>query len=262
MALFLTNSAASLTLAARLQGLDNQPAYPDLIREKRETFAQSCRAMFNELALFLAGALLRSELTESWIVRRLRGLGFEGAEPMNEPEFPIDSLTLLALGVFLYLAFLSTFFAHLNSAAPHNGSYMLGTAKVGLTRIVTIGILVWTIQRFSFFRREPGHGRRYFSYAISGLIAALAAAIICLPFASLEGKTISAELSESLPPIVLSAVLCVALAFFCDDWPEDSDAPVRLRLVEGGGCAAVIALTACFLYLADLLPASFGRLGG
>jgi hypothetical protein len=61
MALFLTNSAASLTLAARVQGLDNQPAYADLIREKRETFAQSCRAMFNELALFLAGALLRSD---------------------------------------------------------------------------------------------------------------------------------------------------------------------------------------------------------
>jgi hypothetical protein len=54
----------------------------------------------SELALFLAGAVLRSELTESGIVRRLRLLGFESAEPMNEPEFPIDSLTLLAFGVF------------------------------------------------------------------------------------------------------------------------------------------------------------------
>lgn len=260
--LFLSHSAASLTLAARLQGLDNQPAYADLIREKRETFAQNCREMFNELALFLAGAVLRSELTESWIVRRLRSLGFAGAEPMNEPEFPIDSLTLLALGVFLYLAFLSMFFAHLNSAAHQNGSHMLGTVKVGLSRIVTIGVVVWTIQRFSYFRREPGQGRRYFAYAIQGLIAALVATAICLPFAFLEKKAIFVELSDSVPPIVLSAVLCVALAFFCDDWPEDSPAQIRLRLFEGAGCAAAIALTTGFLYLGDLLPASFGRLGG
>jgi hypothetical protein len=101
---FLDQSAAWLTLAASVQELDNQPVYAALMRERREAFVQNCRDKFSELALFLAGAVLRSELTESGIVRRLRLLGFEHAEPMNEPEFPIDSLTLLAFGVFLYLA--------------------------------------------------------------------------------------------------------------------------------------------------------------
>jgi hypothetical protein len=259
VAVFLSHAAASLTLAARLQGLDNHPAYVDLIREMRETFGQGCRETFNELALFLAGAVLRSELTESGIVRRLRRLGFEGAEPMNEPEFPIDSLTLLAFGVFLYLASLSVFFSHLNSSAEHTGSHMLATAKVGLSRIVTIGVLIWTIQRFSFFKREPGHARRYFAYAISGVIAAVVAAGICLPFAFLEDKAIFVELSDSSPPILLSAALCVALAFYCDDWPDDS---LRLRLLEGAGCAVVIAATTSFLYFGDLLPRPLGQLRG
>jgi hypothetical protein len=259
---FLDQSAAWLTLASSVQELDNQPVYAALMRERREAFVQNCRDKFSELALFLAGAVLRSELTESGIVRRLRLLGFESAEPMNEPEFPIDSLTLLAFGVFLYLAGLSIFFAHLHRDPGHNGAQMLATAKVAVIRIATVGVLVWMLQRFSFFRRKPGSGRRYFGYVLCGLITAVVAAAISVPFAFPEGKTISTELGDSLPPIVLSGILCLALAFFCDDWPEDRAAPSRLRVLEASGCAAAMGFATAFLYLADLLPDSFGILKG
>jgi hypothetical protein len=259
---FLDQSAAWLTLAASVQELDNQPVYAALMRERREAFVQNCRDKFSELALFLAGAVLRSELTESGIVRRLRLLGFESAEPMNEPEFPIDSLTLLAFGVFLYLACLSIFFAHLHGDPGHNGAQMLVTAKVAVIRIATVGVLIWMLQRFSFFRRKPGSGRRYFGYVLCGLTTAMVAAVISVPFAFPEGKTISTELGDSLPPIVLSGILCLALAFFCDEWPEDHAAPSRLRVLEASGCAAAMVVATAFLYLADLLPASFGSLEG
>jgi hypothetical protein len=259
---FLDQSAAWLTLAASVQELDNQPVYAALMRERREAFVQNCRDKFSELALFLAGAVLRSELTESGIVRRLRLLGFESAEPMNEPEFPIDSLTLLAVGVFLYLAGLSIFFVHLRGDPGHNGAQMLVTAKVATIRIATVGVLIWMLQRFSFFRRKPGSGRRYFGYVLCGLITAVVAAAISIPFAFPEGKPILTELSDSVPPIILSGILCLVLAFFCDDWPEDRAAPSRLRVLEASGCAAAMVVATTFVYLADLLPDSFGNLKG
>ena len=131
------------------------------MQERRETFAQNCRDMFHELAQFLAAAVLRSELTEKVIVRRLRSLGFESAEPMTEPVFPIHSLTLLAFGLFAYLAVLTIFFSHMKDV-PQPHSPMLGTSKVFLTRIITVGVVVWLMQTFTFFRRNAGRGEKIF----------------------------------------------------------------------------------------------------
>jgi hypothetical protein len=208
MTVFLRNSDKSLTLAVRLRALEGQAAYEKLMQERRETFAQNCRDMFNDLALFLAAAVLRSELTEKNIVRRLRSLGFESAEPMTEPAFPIHSLTLLAFGLFAYLAVLTIVFSHLKDV-PHPSNPMLGTSKVFLTRIITIGVVVWLMQTFTFFRREPGEARKYFSYAVCGIIAAATGAGVCLPFAFADHDGVAAGLSNSLPLISLSGILCV-----------------------------------------------------
>jgi hypothetical protein len=261
MTAFLRNSDKSLTLAVRLRALEGQAAYEELMQERRETFAQNCRDMFNDLALFLAAAVLRSELTEKNIVRRLRSLGFESAEPMTEPVFPIHSLTLLAFGLFAYLAVLTIVFSHLKDV-PHPSNPMLGTSKVFLTRIITVGVVVWLMQTFTFFRREPGGSRKYFSYAVCGIIAAATGVAVCLPFAFADHDGVAAGLYNSLPLIFLSGILCVALAFCCDDWPEDADEPIWLRPVEAAGCAAVMAFGAALLYFGDMLPASMGTFAG
>jgi hypothetical protein len=238
VAIFLRHSDTSLTLAAKLRALEGQLVYEELVHERRETFAQNCRDTFNDLALFLAGAVLRSEPTENAIVDRLRSLGFEGAKPMNEPEFPINSLTLLAFGLVAYLALLTIFFSHLRDVPHPHGDSMLMALKIAAIRIVTTGLVVWLMQRFSFFRRNPGQERKYFAYTFSGLISIVVAAGVCLPFASIDSIGLWAELCNSFPAIFLTGMLCTALALCCDDWPQDSDPPLWLRLAEATSCAA------------------------
>ena len=109
---FLRRAAASLTLADRQYAVDEGAAFDELVVERREEFAQRCREIFSELALFLARAVLRSEGSERDIVRALRDAGFSAAEPMNLPHFPIDSLTALAVALFLYLLLGGWMFAH------------------------------------------------------------------------------------------------------------------------------------------------------
>ena len=105
---FLRRSDTSLNLMERLGSVDAQ-AIGELLQERREIFAEGCRDMFRELALFLARAILRSEPSEMDIVRRLRAIGFAASEPMNVERFPIDSLIVLAVAMFLYMFALGAF---------------------------------------------------------------------------------------------------------------------------------------------------------
>jgi hypothetical protein len=95
---FLRRAATSLTLAERLRMAETAATYDELVQERREEFANNCRETFRVLALFLAGAVLRSESSEMGIVRRLRAVGFDAAEPMNLTAFPYPQLDRLGLG--------------------------------------------------------------------------------------------------------------------------------------------------------------------
>lgn len=262
---FLRRSDGSLTLAARLHLQESKAAYEELIHELRELFAQGCRETFNRLSLFLACAVLRSESTEKDIVGRLRYIGFK-VEPMNEPEFPIHSLTLLALGVFLYLALLSVLFSHIGPppsdpeiAGP--GGTLVFSFKIALVRLVTIGVTVWLMQRFVFFRRRPSNPPKYFAYTLCGIIAIGVGALVSLPFA-IAAKHPAQSLENSLPLIVLSGLLCAVLAYCFDDWPEERKPPYWLRIAEALGCAATMALGTTFIYFADLLPPAMQNMQG
>ena len=140
VALFLRRSDASLTLAQRLHASDAQGICEELLQERREIFAESCRDMFGELTLFLARAILRSETTEMDIVGRLRKTGFATSEPIAAPHFPIDSLTVLALAMFAYLVVVSVFFAHL-PGAPHSAeNSLLMCGKITLARLIAVAV--------------------------------------------------------------------------------------------------------------------------
>jgi hypothetical protein len=139
--------------------------------------------MFHDLAVYLARAIFRSEANEKDVLRRVHDLGFAAAEPMNEPVFPINSFTLLALGMFTYLAVLTVFFSHLHHAAPALGDGLLMVLKIALARLCGIGVMLWLMQQFAFFHRDPGEPHKYFAFDLCGMITGLVAAAVCLPFA-------------------------------------------------------------------------------
>jgi type IV secretory pathway TrbD component len=253
VAAFLRRSDASLTISARLRTLETQVAYEELTHERREAFAEGCRDIFRELALFLARAVPRSEASEKDIVYRLREAGFAATEPMNFPDFPIDSLTLLALCVFLYLAAVGVIFAHMPGVPQQSEGGLVMSAKIALVRLVAVGVTVWLMQRIAFFRRQRGDPPRFFAYVLCGVIASAVAVGVCL-FFDLSNSDLLGVVHRDLPLVLLSGVLCAAIAFCCDDWVEDTAPPVWLRFAEAACCGAVVAMGALLVYYGDLLP--------
>jgi TRAP-type C4-dicarboxylate transport system permease small subunit len=250
---FLRRSANSLNLAERLRALEKKAAYEELMQERREAFAHNCREIFVALARFLARAILRSETSESDIVRRLRNTGFAAAEPMNLPQFPINSLTVLAAALFLYLIFAGWIFSHAAGTARQPVDGLTMASKITLVRLLTIAVTVWLMQRYVFFRRERGDPLRFFAYAVNGFIAAVVAFGVSLPFDW-------ANAGRALPPALLSFPLCTALALCCDDWVEDAPPPKWLRVAEALGCASVMGITILLLYFGDVLTFGAGKL--
>ncbi len=259
---FLRRSATSLTLAERLRLAEKEVAYDELVQERREDFANACRDIFRVQALFLARAVLRSEAGELAIVRRLRESGFDAAEPMNLPRFPIHSLTALALGIFIYLLAATQFFGPLMGFPQHLDGLTI-VFKVAVVRLGTIGLTVWLLQRYAFFRRAPSEPPRFFAYVVNGLIAAAAAGSISLLFHLREVDPLSATAGDR-PLILLSFMLCTAIAAFCNDWITNAMPPSWLRLAEGAGCAVVVAAGMAFVvaYLSADLPFPSSELAG
>jgi hypothetical protein len=252
---FIRRAAASLTVAARLQAVETEAVYEEMMQERREQFAQNCRETFRALALFLAHAVLRTEPDEQEIVCRLRAVGFAAAEPMERPAFPIDSLTVLALWIFLYLAALGFVFARLHVSGvpqPQHGPLLMA-GKVALVRLGTAALTVWLMQRFAFFRREPGGRPRYFGYLLAGAAAASLGGLLTIAFHAAEPDPLQGIKGEAAL-IGLSGVLCTALAYCCDDWPAETTPPPWLRIAEALGCGVAMAGGAAFAWLGGIVP--------
>jgi hypothetical protein len=259
---FLRRAAIGLTLAERMRAAEKEGTYDELIRERREDFANSCRDMFRVLALFLARAVLRSETSEMGVVRRLRAIGFDAAGPMNLPRFPIHSLTVLALGVFVYLLVAIVFFNRVMATSEQQNAAGLMTAvKVTSIRLGTIALTVWLMQRYPFFRRAAGDPPRFFAYVLNGLIAAAVAAGIGLMFHPGNPDPLTAG---DVAPILLSSMMCTALALCCDDWVADTMPPRWLRLAEAAACAVAVALGMALIvvYLPEALKIRSDKLVG
>src|SRR5205814_9365138 len=166
----------------RLRALAEADASEARAAGQRQDFPPSGQEIFRGWALLLAGAAFPSEAGEKDILRRRRDIGFAAAEPANLPRFPINSLTGLALGVFLYLVLAIPFFGQVMGMSHQQTGGLTTAAKVTLVRLLTVGVTVWLLQRYAFFRREPGEPLRCFAYVVNGIIVAVVAAGICLAF--------------------------------------------------------------------------------
>jgi hypothetical protein len=251
---FMGRSIEWLDRAARLRKLAGHADF-ELMEDRNEVFARECRDVFIALVRFLARALLRSERSERDIVVRLRGIGFPMMEPMNLPQFPISSLTVLGVGIFLYLLAVTIIYSHAMGASEQAAMGLAMPLKIAVARIATIGLTVWLVQHYAFFRRGPGEPMRFHAYLINGAIAAGFAALISALF------RLGLPTPGDIPIITLSALLCVAVALCCDDWPEDAAPPFRLRILEALGCGGVMAGATALLYFLKALPVANSMTG-
>jgi hypothetical protein len=248
---FMRRAVASLDGVARPSGIEGDAAYQELMAEWHGRFADDCRSHFILLVRFLARATLRSEPGEAEIVIRLREIGFTQIEPTNTPEFPLNNLTILGLGIFTYLAVATIWFSYRSNAAPGVG--LLTAGKITLARVASIGMTVWLLQRFACFRRETGDQPRYFAYLVNGILAGALAAGVCVLF-RIGGDVLFTV--EETRIAILSGILCAAVAFCCDDWGEDRSSPAWLRLAEAIGCGFAMAAGTSLLWFMGLGPAS------
>ena len=254
---FLQHAVEWLDRAVRLHKVD-AAAYTELMEDRNEVFARDCRDIFITLVGFLARAVLRSEGSERGIVARLRGIGFPTTEPMNLPEFPISSMTVLGAGIFLYLLAITIVFSFAAGAPDQAPIGLAIPSKIALARVAAVGLTVWLMQRYAFFRRSAGEPPRYHAYLLNGLLAGVLAAIVCVAFHF--GN--AALTREDIPVITLSVLLCTAVALCCDDSPDEPARPHRLRVLEALGCGAVMASGTGILYFLKLLPVAGTMSGG
>jgi type IV secretory pathway TrbD component len=246
---FMRRAVTHLDGARRPSGMEGDAAYQELMAEWHSRFAEDCRSHFILLARFLARAALRSEPGEAEIVARLREIGFTEIEPSAALEFPLNQLTILGLGIFGYLIITTIWFSYRNNAAP--GAGLLTAGKITLARIVSIGMTVWLLQQFAFFRRETGDPPRYFSHLVNGILGGALAAGVSVLF-RIGGDVLFT--AEEARIAILSGILCAAVAFCCDDWGEDRPPPVWLRPAEAIGCGLVMTAGTALLWFAGLAP--------
>ena len=262
--MFLRRSDASLTKASRLRAVEIPAEYEEVMRERRQAFAASCRDVFLELALFLSHAMLRSEATEADIVNRLHGIGFSAARPMNRPEFPIDSLTLLGLGLFVYLAAVSLVMRSIVGQPITVHNLLVMCIEVGLSRIASISAVLWLIQRHDFFRRPLAAPHRHFAYLLCGVIGSAVTAVVFLPIpvssyfeSGVPGVwQLWKNFAEVVMPVGISGVICTTLAFCCNDWVAHEPPPRWLRAAEAAACAITVAAGLTLMVGFDLFPRS------
>jgi hypothetical protein len=246
---FMRRAVTSLDGVARSKGVEGDAAYQELTAEWHGRFADDCRNHFILLVRFLARAVLRSEPGEAEIVARLRAIGFAEIEPSNAPEFPLNSLTVLGLGIFAYLVVTTIWFSYRSHAPAGVGLVVAG--KITLARIVSLGFTLWLLQQFTLFRREPGDQPRYFAYLINGVLAGALAAGVGVLFRVGGDVLITVE---EVRIGLLSGILCTAVAFCCDDWSENSSPPRWLQPAEAIGCGLAMAAGTALLWFAGLAP--------
>jgi hypothetical protein len=246
---FLRRAVDSLDDAVRLDSVEGDARYQELMAEWHDRFGDDCRQHFILLVRFLARATLRSEPGEAEIVARLRQVGFTTIEPNDTPKFPLNSLTVLGLGIFGYLVVTTIWFSFRSDSPPAVG--LTAAGKLTVARLGSIAMTVWLLQQFACFRREPGEQPRYFAYLVNGVLGGALAAGIWVLFRL--GGDFQFSIEEMRVGI-LSGILCAAIAFCCDDWSEDGAPPVWLRLVESIACGSAMAAGTALIYFLGWTP--------
>lgn len=159
----------------------------------------------------------------------------------------------LAITLLAYLALGGPLFAQAAALTHQLAGGLTATGRIAHIQLLTIGMVVWLMQRQAYLTPAPGEPPRFSAQIANSLIAVVTAGGICFVFHSgTEDPVIGTE--RDLRVILLSFPLCAAVAFFRDHWAPDASRLGWLRRVEAAGCTSVMALPIGLLYFGALFP--------
>jgi type IV secretory pathway TrbD component len=191
----------------------------------------------------------------------LQEIGFQIDRSHTRPDFPLNSLTALALGIFAYLVVVTIWF--FSSHKPDPAAYpsalqqgLLLASKITLARVTAIGLTVWLLQKFAFFRRKAGDQPRYFAYLVNGILAGVLAAGVFVLFSQIAGDVLlTEEVTRGAERIgILSGILCAAVAFCCNLWNKEGFPPAWYRATEAIGCGFAMVAGTALLWFWGMAP--------
>ncbi len=253
---FAGRSVKGLIGARRLREVADKSVYEELISEKRETFKRECIERFEAVSLFLARAILHCEMGERDVRERLHGIGFSVVS-VSRPFIPIHQLVLLCAGILVYLL-LTGVALHPSAGTPGPAVFRWLPFLVAVSHVLTIGLTLWFMQTVAWARRDADGGRPYGAYLLSGVFNTAVVLVLCTLWnlariGSLPGG------DGWIPLLVLAllcGLLCVFVAFACDDLPPRIPEPLWFRSIEAVGCSLATLCTTWLLMQLFLLPGS------
>lgn len=259
---FCERAATGLEEARKLHERVLPGEYESLMADRRESFGETSKLIFGKLAQLAAGAVLTSEATEQGIGARFRAMGFPVDDEAERTDFPLRSLTGLALALLLFLVVTDLVLRrmHLLPEIADMRSPVGDSARpffIVLSHAITIGITVWLIQRYPALQRRAGGRLRWDIYLICALLGAAVLAAMWLGLFLLrysEFPQTGDEWNMLLAVGAMVGSLCGAVACFCDISDECWPKALPRRAAEGVGCLAFMALIATLL-LPGLPPA-------
>lgn len=252
---FCDRAATGLEEARKLHERVLPGEYESLMADRRESFGETSKLIFGKLAQLAAGAVLTSEATEHGIGERFRAMGFAVADEAERTDFPLRSLTGLALALLLFLVVTDLVLRrmHLLPEIADLRSPVGDSARpvfIVLSHAITIGVTVWLVQRYPALQRQAGGRLRWDIYLLCGLLGAavLAAMWLCLFLLRYsEFPRTGDEWNMLLAVGAMVGSLCGAVACFCDISDECWPRALPRRATEGVGCLAFMALVATLL---------------
>jgi hypothetical protein len=233
---FASRAVKGLTVAKRLRIQAAQSEYEELISERRETFKLECIERFAAVSLLLARAILQCEMSERDVRKRLHSIGFEEVA-IQRPYIPIHQLTALCVGILVYLLLIGVVL-HPPTSDPRTAAFKWVPFLISMAHVLTIGITIWIMQTVPWARRAMDGARPVASYLFCGLLGTILTIALCVLWDLAQiGTFPTGERFRFLFPFaILCGLLCVFVAFACDDRPPSIPEPLWFRGVEALGC--------------------------
>ncbi|HYB44052.1 MAG TPA: hypothetical protein VEL75_19890 [Candidatus Methylomirabilis sp.] len=212
----------------------------------REDITNQIEALFKAAVDAVSRAVLLCDLTQHRRAQRLRGLGF---------EVQVEALRHISLNSLMLLFTAgSVLFTMIFVVSPRPGEDFVGvllrSVMIAAIYCAALWCAVMPKGRWPAARRQPGSGRPWCAYLLSGVLAAAVGTVVNFATKLVYFGDVSlawARCRENMPWTVMTFVVAYAVAALADDEPEDvavlGAIGRRLWLVEALAMAAVMLPT-------------------